>query len=121
MLAKNQFGAGEVIQGNIMLETKKPIDATALYVTLQGTNYEGAEIDDGEFELPETTVFFSQKYGIGGPGNYQSGPIPFQIMVPQHIPNPKIESDERERWYLKAHLDKPGLDLRNKVEISVIH
>jgi hypothetical protein len=66
-------------------------------------------------------VFFNEKYTISGPGNYQAGPIPFQIMVPQQIHNPKRESDERERWYLKAQLDKPGLDLRNKVEISVIH
>jgi hypothetical protein len=56
VLQKQQFGAGEVIQGSIMLETKKPIDASALYMTLQGTNYEGAEIDDGEFDSGNNSV-----------------------------------------------------------------
>jgi len=42
-------------------------------------------------------------------------------MISQQIHNPKKERVENERCYLKAQLDEPGLELRNKVEITVIH
>ena len=119
ILDKESVGLGESITGKVKLDMKKPASGNELYVRLIGTNYEGAEMDEGEFELPETTEFYNQKHLLAGEQEYASGAWDFEIPIPGTIANPKKESDERERWYVNAYLDKKGLDLKKKKKITV--
>ena len=118
-LDQETWSAGDTLTGNVKLDFKKPTDGNELFVDLIGYNYEPAEFDDGELEGAEWMEFFKHRIPLGGSQEYDSGEFPFEFNIPAEIPNPKKESDERERWFLKGELDKRGLDVRKKIEFNI--
>jgi hypothetical protein len=139
-LDKNDFSAGETINGTVILKLKKPIEATALNIGLVGTREKAKYSRNSKGEMSKSTSSenicnFNKE--ISGKKLYPAGEssYPFQLVVPKDIgkfstgnqvADAVIKSvqflagaDSKVNWVVKANLDMKGFDLGSSVKVNI--
>ncbi|MBS3076606.1 hypothetical protein J4481_02605 [Candidatus Pacearchaeota archaeon] len=132
-LTNFNFSAGDTIEGKVILNLKKPVNAKTLNVGLVG-EMKSTSYGSGHSSSRTQKVFeFSQP--LDGKKEYQIGEkvYDFKMKVPQNV-NTNHEgmignlvksaqlltgNMRNVKWYVKANLDITGFDISKKVQINI--
>lgn len=140
-LDKFNFTPGEVITGNLTLNLKKALDASALEVGLIGvsdsTNY-NVSSGKGVSRSSSSKNIFDFSYPLDGEKIYNPGSMPykFQIKIPENVltkvgtGNQAVDNviktamfvtgnNRRIKWYVTGRLKIGGFDIRKKIQINI--
>lgn len=140
-LKRRSFRPGDVIEGVVRFELKKPTKARGFWVQLKGeeiikTRRRGS---DGKVATHmDTVVICDVKERLGEEREYLKEEIPFRIRIPSNVMREGRDSaiqgalegaievltgrSERSefQWYLKANLDIPkAIDVSRTEKISI--
>ena len=133
------YSPGDTIQGNVLLNLKKPTSSESVNITLSGiqkttnpsTNSKGGMSTNTNYD-----TIFSFKQPLEGRKDYSIGEkkYTFKIKIPSDIKsksiNPVTETITKSfqflsnsfstiQWYLTAELETSGLNLKDKVQINI--
>ncbi|MBU0907013.1 MAG: hypothetical protein KKD18_04245 [Nanoarchaeota archaeon] len=134
-----QFSPGDTIEGTVVLDLKKQVEAKALNVGLLGmyksTSYSGS---GGLSHKTRTGKAFEFKQPLDGEKVYNLGrsSYNFKLIVPRDllssralgndmlgtvVKSVKILSGNMSRidWYVTANLEIKGLDISKKVRVNI--
>ncbi|MBD3312648.1 hypothetical protein GF352_04320 [archaeon] len=111
-LDKERYQPGSEVKGRVVLKLKEPVPARGVRVEFFGVKKPLEEDDIGE-DVNEVRVDLEL-----GEKNYTSKSYDFKLRIPLDL---ELENEDGEptKWYVKATLDKPGLDLNNELEVEI--
>lgn len=131
-LEKYAFSQGETITGKVSVRMKKAVQANELVVNLMGQ--ETTTGRGGGQSSSSTRTICDQSVTVEGSRPYSAGEVvekSFSIPIPK-VQLPKVEfknnalntvarfaqaaatANRRQKWWLRARLDVPGLDVRSR-------
>ncbi len=139
-LTNFQFSPGDVIEGDVVLKLKKPVQAKALKVGLigiyQNTNY--GKSPKGYSRSSTKSYAFEFRQPIDGEKEYPSGDTSyhFKLKIPQDLLSSRAFGDgalgtivksvqilsgniSSIKWYVEANLDMKGFNISRKVQVNI--
>lgn len=111
-LGKKRYHPGGEVKGKVILKLKEPVPARGVRVEFFGVKKPLEEDDIGE-DVNEVRVDLDS-----GEKDYTSKSYDFKLTIPLDL-ELENENGELTKWYVKATLDKPGLDLNDELEVRI--
>lgn len=134
-LPQTSFMSGQTIQGNIVLNLKKPIDSNYTEVVLIAQERRTSVGRDGHRDTDTVTVF-ENRVRLAEAKRFEAGTLqlPFSIPIPADISGPQLQNQTLQKvaavanalggrfggrrilkWYVSARIDVPkAIDMRSR-------
>jgi hypothetical protein len=144
LIPRTSYTFGEVIEGTVTLELKKPLQAKGVSINLleEVTTHERR----GDKTVPVTRTMHSQTIALDSEKEYSAGKVmeyPFKFTLPAYQ-GPQIDANstlgkavkvletvgpiintfgsgysDKSEWFLKAKLDVSGFDVNKDVKLQI--